>query len=517
MFISLLTTEAIGRTNVREFFGFFLALAFGYLTLAFRKYQLLSIVVILLLAINSGCAIIFKCKEGSCDSDDIKVTGNEIAIRLQDFDDHIEFVDSELAIISRFVVSMPENINTLLMVGVRLGELQPMALKQFYNLHTLNLADNALTTIDEKTFSGLGNLRWLFLAHNRLNLISAAAFAPLSELEYLNISHNAIEDLDKRTFSNLKKLEAIYLDHNQLCALPRGLFERNRALKFVDVSANQIKALHLTFHDALFMFNGAANQLVTFRLDFKIADRENDVAILRLEDNRLRNLTNITNLRVSFELNLANNQIVYHQVGSLGALDLFNVGLRQLWSLNLSDTGFHFAHHYNLGHDNPFAQMTELKELDISYNGLREVDFKSLRIMELRSLHLTGNNLTELDVRNLKKLLPNLRGIEISDNNWNCTYLSGLVKQMEKIPNLEVAVRPHLKKKGSPNVDGIGCFNGTANEVLLDHLDHDTRIQMLESRIEELYARLTEALQIQHNFSQVLKNLTNNYEYQVVL
>lgn len=469
-----------------------------------------------ILLFKASNAIIFRCHNGACNSDDIKIAGNEITIRLKDFDDHIEFNDTEISIISRVVVSMPENINTLIIQQVHLATVYPMAFKQFYNLNTLNLAGNLLQQIDEKTFSGLGNLRWLFLAKNQIRDIHASAFGPLSDLEYLNMSYNALEYLDKRTFGSLKKLEAIYLDHNQLSLLPKGIFERNRVLKFIDLSFNELKTLHLTFYDSLFLLNLASNQLANFKMDFKVHQRENDVAILRLENNRLRSLCNVTHLKISFELNLANNQILYHPMDSIG-VDLFS-GFQELWSLNLSDTNFHLAHPYNLVHENPFGQMGELKELDISYNGLREIDWKQMRIQELRSLHLTGNNLTELDTKNLKKFLPNIRSIELSENNWNCSYLENLLKQLELLPDLEINVRPYLYVSEEPNINGIRCCNSTTgtsmirtNDVVME-LDHDSRLRYLEGKIDELFTKLTEALELQYNFTEILKNLSRNYD-----
>uniref|UniRef100_A0A336MVF9 CSON005940 protein n=1 Tax=Culicoides sonorensis TaxID=179676 RepID=A0A336MVF9_CULSO len=471
-------------------------------------------------------AITFVCNSSSCNSDHIKISPtHEITIRLDDFDDHIEFKDSVIPQILRVVVSVPENINNFIATGCAISTIHPMAFKQLYGLYTLNLAENHLTSIEEKHFSGLGQLRWMFLSHNKIHTIQPNAFKSLPELEYLNLSTNSLESLDKRIFMYLKKVEAIYLDHNQLTVLPRTIFERNRNLRFLDVSYNQIQFLHLTFHDSIFMLNAAFNHINSFQVDFKSSERpDGDISILRLENNRLNNISNVTSLNLSFELSLANNMIAYHSPDSLDQFNLFN-GMRNLWSLNISNTGFHFAHTYNHNHDNPFGEMSELKELDLSYNDLRTLDLNQVRVMELRTLQLNGNNLTELNIAPIRRVLPNLRALEISDNKFNCTYLRMFMHQLNQNERLEINVRDDLMVRNTTHhVNGVGCIETQMHKfqhnLSADGDDkvneHDMRLKALEDRIEHLFTKLNEALELQHNFAKVLRNFTRTFEYGTV-
>lgn len=460
--------------------------------------------------------MIFTCNNTVCNTENVKLSANsEITIRHDEFDDHIEFRDSVMPHIVRVIVSMPENINTFIASRCAIAEIHPMAFKQLFNLFTLNLGENHLTHIDEKHFSGLGQLRWMFLSHNKIRTIHPDAFKPTPEIEYLNISSNQIDMLDKKLFTTLKKLEAIYLDNNRLTVLPRTMFERNRNLRFVDLSHNYIKSIHLSFNDALFMLNLASNVIDTFKVDFKAEERpDGDISILRLEDNRIRNISNVTSLNLSFELSLANNPIEYHSGDSLDQYNLFN-GMKNLWSLNVSNTGFHFSHTYNT-HDNPFGEMEELKELDLSYNDIRTIDLKNLRIRELRTIQLNGNNLTELDLKNIRRFLPNLRAIEVSDNSFNCTYLRSLVAQLKETVNLEINVRHDLIANGT-HINGVKCAdtNFLFNSIVTDEkaTDHDIRLKALEDKIEHLFDKLNEALELQQNFARVLRNFTRTFEY----
>lgn len=468
-------------------------------------------------------AITFVCSNGSsCNSDNIKISSNhEITIRLDEFDDHIEFKDSVIPQILRVVVSVPENINNFIASGCAIAHIQPMAFKQLFGLYQLNLAENYLTTVEEKHFSGLSQLRWMFLSHNKIHTIHPNAFKSMPELEYLNISSNQLQSLDKKLFVNLKKLEAIYLDHNLLSVLPRTIFERNRNLRFVDVAHNQLQSLHLSFHDSLFMLNAAFNQIETFKADFKADERpDGDISILRLENNNLHDISNVTSLNLSFELSLANNLIAYHTPDSLDQFNLFN-GMKNLWSLNISNTGFHFSHTYNHAHDNPFGEMSELKELDLSYNDLREVDFTQIRVMELRTLQLNGNNLKELNIAPVARVLPNLRALEISDNKFNCTYLRVFMQQLSQHARLEVSVRDDLMITNTTHVNGVGCVDLAAKlNLSADGEDkvseHDMRLKALEDRIEHLFFKLNEALELQQNFAKVLRNFTRTFEYGTV-
>ncbi|XP_063703976.1 chaoptin-like [Culicoides brevitarsis] len=468
-------------------------------------------------------AITFVCNGQSCNSDNIKISANhEITIRLDEFDDHIEFKDSVIPQILRVVVSVPENINNFIATRSAIGQIQPMAFKQLFGLYTLNLAENFLTSVDEKHFSGLTQLRWMFLSHNKISQIHPNAFKTMAELEYLNISSNQLQTLDKKVFTNLKKLEAIYLDHNRLSVLPRTIFERNRNLRFVDVSHNQLMTFNLVFHDSLFMLNLAFNEIESFKVDFKTESRpDGDISILRLENNHLHDISNVTSLNLSFELSLANNLIAYHRPDSLDQLNPFD-NMKNLWSLNISNTGFHFGH-VSSTNDNPFGKMSELKELDLSYNDLREINLMQIRVMELRSLQLNGNNLTELNIAPIGRILPNLRALEISDNKFNCTYLRMLMQQLnqEHHARLEISIRDDLTVKNSTHVNGVGCIDlaarlNKASDGIFDGdkmNEHDTRLKVLEERIDDLFQKLNQALELQQNFAKVLRNFTRTFEY----
>jgi len=89
------------------------------------------------------------------------------------------------------------------------------------NLHTLDLAHNALTSLPE-SMGDLPNLtRYLYLSNNRLSAVPAS-LGRLSRLGYLNISHNRITSVPD-SFGNLDGLRESICAGTISKARPHGL------------------------------------------------------------------------------------------------------------------------------------------------------------------------------------------------------------------------------------------------------------------------------------------------------
>jgi Leucine rich repeat len=112
-----------------------------------------------------------------------------------------------------------------------------------------------------------------------------------------------------------------------------------------------------------------------------------------------------------------------------------------------------------------FSHLPDLTNLDISYNSLKKIDlniFTSLTSLE--KLALDGNDLTEISYEDIKHTFPKLKSISLSENNWNCTYLTTMIKKMTS-GGVEIKIDPAKFVRNSTNQKGIACRD-TKNEEL---------------------------------------------------
>lgn len=75
-------------------------------------------------------------------------------------------------------------------------------------------------------------------------------------------------------------------------------------------------------------------------------------------------------------------------------------------------------------------QLSNLENLDLSYNNLELFDFKQPRLpLALKSLNLMRSDLHSLNHwGDVKKLLPNLKEINVMDNFLSCNELNSIIK-----------------------------------------------------------------------------------------
>lgn len=109
-----------------------------------------------------------------------------------------------------------------------------------YNLRSLDLSHNLLTSIDDDAFQGLFNLEELDLGHNQLAAIAENAFRGLSKLETLILSMNKLTFVQHSWWINVPTLYNLYLDGNRLGLLPEDAFKPLRVLLSLDLSNNKI-------------------------------------------------------------------------------------------------------------------------------------------------------------------------------------------------------------------------------------------------------------------------------------
>ncbi|XP_043203407.1 G-protein coupled receptor GRL101-like [Amphibalanus amphitrite] len=116
-----------------------------------------------------------------------------------------------------------------------------MMFQNMFRLHVLDLRDNHITVLKNRTFFGLQNVRALFLTGNRLQRIEESAFLGLSSLAILDLSHQRLTYLSSRCFLGLRKLANLNLSNNGLRHLEVAAFTGLSKLVMLDITNNDIE------------------------------------------------------------------------------------------------------------------------------------------------------------------------------------------------------------------------------------------------------------------------------------
>jgi hypothetical protein len=85
--------------------------------------------------------------------------------------------------------------------------------EEFKCLQYLQLSNNGIKLIEERTFYHLQELKWINLSHNRIEVVQFLIFQWNPKLIYINFSSNKIKAIIPNLFDNLKGL--IYVDFEQ--------------------------------------------------------------------------------------------------------------------------------------------------------------------------------------------------------------------------------------------------------------------------------------------------------------
>ncbi|XP_058118843.1 leucine-rich repeat-containing G-protein coupled receptor 4-like [Anopheles ziemanni] len=324
----------------------------------------------------------------------------------------------------------------------KLSNIEPGAFEKTPNLTNLNIRYNNISTLEDNTFRGLNALEILCIVSGKLTTISPKAFNGLKNLSHLTLTANQLTQLPDNLFASSPSLTMINLAHNLLSTvLPAGIFNNIIELAQLDLSHNQLtafkfpslKASHVLLHN---------NSLTTLYLNdhFTLVEADHNrisklsgtgakLYTLQLTGNNLTDASPISRMINLTKLTLSNNPLQPNSV--------FN-SLRRLEELLLSHTNITIT-------NETFANMAELKLLDLSYNNLKELDFSMFSdLIELQTLIVAFNNIDKINFLEQREYLPNLQVLEICGNGWNATYLSHVLEYL-KIYKLKADMYGHLK------------------------------------------------------------------------
>lgn len=380
------------------------------------------------------------------------------------------------------------------------------------NLNELRLRSNKLTKLPNSILSSSSLLQTLDLSSNQINEIEINAFAGLESLEFLALTDNQLVSLDENVFRHLRNLLSIRLDSNKLQVIEEKLFESSVNLTEIRVDSNEVaiikgdafgklqrlKYLYLG-SNRLLSINIQATKLERLWIPYnKLShlDVNRHLKLLYAPYNQLQSI-NINGNAELLEIKLRQNLIAdISNFSSLVKLEVLDISYNPLNSLNISS----FARMPELAKLNleftnvsaesltygTFSHNPNLTQLDLSYNKLGLIDFSIFpTLMQLTHLKIDGNNLTEVSYENFKINFPRLLLVSITDNDWNCTYLSTMIKKL-KAMNLIIFVFATQRVYDDTNVDGIRCVKNNSQHINwvkpIVHLDVDEMTTLVYER-----------------------------------
>lgn len=152
-----------------------------------------------------------------------------------------------------------ENLQALLLIGVRLHLLTENSFSQCHNLRTLYITFNRIRAIPINAFRNNVQLKELYMQGNEIVHIEDLSFRNLVNLEILELNQNRIIHISETTFRGLVNVQNLALQNNQIVELSSNMFSKLKDLAWLTLFSNRISRIHPDFLTTL------PNS--TFRLD----------------------------------------------------------------------------------------------------------------------------------------------------------------------------------------------------------------------------------------------------------
>lgn len=372
------------------------------------------------------------------------------------------------------------------------------------DLEFIDLSQNKIHLIERNAFYGLIGLKMLHLQNNKIERLQLGMFDLMPIVETIQLNDNAIQSIDEHLFSKNFKLKSLLLNDNQIKTVSGVTFQHLRQLVHFDMHNNPTEGLDLLVVDAQYtnIRNTNCGGCYIGRRTKKLLASNNNISYIiqngtgmllefDISNNSLDSIKNLTNLD-----NLKDLDLSYNHIRDIDVRTFAN--MTQLESLKLQQSGL------NRLVFGSFSHQPNLKVLDISFNGLRSIDLNMLTaITNLRSLYLEGNNLTEINLSEVTTYFPLLTKIGISKNNWKCGNLANAVKILE---SSSIELNSVGLTKRTSNIKGIPCTNESSQTKFSSTDDSNLIMKLIELKDElaDVGGRIS---QISNKLVAVLNNL----------
>ena len=369
--------------------------------------------------------------------------------------------------LSRYIFEYADALTELRLRENRLKKISSGVFMSAIALQTLDLTGNKIEEMEKNAFSKLINLEYLTLSENKITTITEETFKELVKLTSLRLDSNKLQMIEENVFQNNLELTEIRLDTNEIITIENKAFDKLLKLKTLNLASNRLHKIniqntnieklllpynhltHIDLNKSLKSFYAPYNNLKSINFN-----GNTNLLEIKLRQNDFTNISNFSSLLNLEILDLSYNSLDQLEISTFARMtNLIKINLEYT---NITSNSLMYG---------TFGHNINLTNLDLSYNNLQHIDFNIFNALsQLTHLKIDGNNLTEIPLESLKVTFPKLLLISIGDNDWNCTYLSNMIKQLKQM-NVIVYVFSKLKVFDVPNVAGIRCHNIKSDHI----------------------------------------------------
>ncbi|XP_074930541.1 LOW QUALITY PROTEIN: leucine-rich repeat-containing protein 17 [Archocentrus centrarchus] len=178
----------------------------------------------------------------------------------------LDLSDNRISLIPERSFNTTRKLRVLLLQNNNISVVENGAFTHLEFLQKLDLSWNQISVLSEGFSIGLASLRELQLAHNQLTALDSWPLRHLDSIQRLNLTSNNIQTIQMRSFSSMSLLRQLHLQDNQLTSLRSGTFSMLRSLEVLNLAGNRISEAEIGVFKpltSLTLLNMADNQLTT--------------------------------------------------------------------------------------------------------------------------------------------------------------------------------------------------------------------------------------------------------------
>ncbi|XP_054636584.1 leucine-rich repeat-containing protein 4C [Dunckerocampus dactyliophorus] len=190
----------------------------------------------------------------------------ELPARVPPATELLDLSDNRITVVPERSFRHNRKLRVLLLQNNSISTVQDGGFSQLEFLQKLDLSWNQISTLGKGFSVGLAFLRELQLAHNSLSSLDSSSFLHLDGLQRLNLSGNSIHTIQVRSFASMSSLRQLHLQSNRLSTLSSGIFSMLRSLEVLNLAGNQINETQVGVFKPLTtmtLLNLANNQLTS--------------------------------------------------------------------------------------------------------------------------------------------------------------------------------------------------------------------------------------------------------------
>jgi len=139
-----------------------------------------------------------------------------------------------------------KNCTRMVLANKKIKNILPHAFQGLESLNDLDLSNNNIVQIDPECFQHVQTLRKIQFRANRINSIDDLVFSEsLSNLTQINLEENVIPRIGEKTFMNLFHLQLLYLSKNKIEIIHNEAFSTLKSLLLISLKDNKLRQIYV--------------------------------------------------------------------------------------------------------------------------------------------------------------------------------------------------------------------------------------------------------------------------------